>query len=49
LKLDKSVNRNLFGRYGVEILELFAGPGLEQSPTTQVRRIKAAPRRLISE
>jgi len=43
------VNRNQHGRYGVKILEPFAGPGFQQSPTTQVRRTKAAPRRLTGK
>ena len=34
------MKRNQHGRYGVKILELFASPGFQQSPTTQVRRRK---------
>jgi len=43
------VNRNQHVRYGVKILEPFADPGFQQSPTSQVRRIKAAPTRLTGK
>ena len=43
------MNRNQHGRYGEKIIASFAGPGFQQSPTTQVRRIKAAPRRMTGK
>jgi len=43
------VNRNQHGRYSIKILEPFADPGFQQSPTMQVRRIKAAQTRLTGK